>query len=67
MRVKEWYSWHFPELARIVSDNHVFVQLVALIGDRATSTSTLEEIEAIIGDGELAERVIDTSNNSMGQ
>ena len=21
MRLKEWYSWHFPELARIVTDN----------------------------------------------
>lgn len=67
MRVKEWYSWHFPELAKIVSDNHVFVQLVALIGDRATSTASLEEIEAIIGDGELAERVVETAQNSMGQ
>ena len=31
MRVKEWYSWHFPELAKIVSDNRTFVQLVLLI------------------------------------
>merc|ERR1712137_366597 len=23
MRVREWYSWHFPELARIVADNIV--------------------------------------------
>lgn len=21
MRLKEWYSWHFPELAKIVTDN----------------------------------------------
>jgi RNA processing factor Prp31 len=54
-------------LARTVSDNHVFVQLVALIGDRATTTATLEEVEAVIGDAELAERVIETSHNSMGQ
>jgi nucleolar protein 56 len=67
MRVKEWYSWHFPELARIVADNYIFVKLVALVGDRATSTASLEEIEGIIGDGELAERVIETSHNSMGQ
>ena len=37
MRVKEWYSWHFPELPKLVSDNHIFVQLVQLIGDRATT------------------------------
>ena len=34
MRVKEWYSWHYPELARIVSDNQVFVKLAQLIGNR---------------------------------
>ena len=34
MRVKEWYSWHFPELARIVSDNNVFVRLAILFGNR---------------------------------
>lgn len=32
MRIKEWYSWHFPELARIVSDNYAYVKLVDLIG-----------------------------------
>jgi nucleolar protein 58 len=21
MRVKEWYGWHFPELAKILNDN----------------------------------------------
>lgn len=40
MRVKEWYSWHFPELAKIVSDNQFYVRLVSLIGDRATTTAT---------------------------
>ena len=44
MRVKEWYSWHFPELCKIVSENQVFVQLVQLIGDRATSTAEASEI-----------------------
>lgn len=43
------------------------MQLVALIGDRATTTASLEDIEAIIGDGELAERVVETAHNSMGQ
>ncbi len=40
MRVKEWYSWHFPELHKMVSDNHIFVQLVQLIGDRATTQAS---------------------------
>ncbi len=24
MRVREWYGWHFPELAKIVKDNFVY-------------------------------------------
>ncbi len=24
MRLKEWYSWHFPELSKIVGDNVVY-------------------------------------------
>lgn len=32
MRIKEWYSWHFPELAKLVTDNEVYVKLVDLIG-----------------------------------
>jgi nucleolar protein 56 len=67
MRVKEWYSWHFPELARIVSDNQTFVKCVQLIGNRATSAVEASEIEEIVGDGEIAERVVEVSNNSMGQ
>lgn len=31
MRIKEWYSWHFPELVKNVSDNRVYVRLVAFI------------------------------------
>jgi len=67
MRVKEWYSWHFPELAKIVSDNQTFVRLAHLIGDKSTETVTAEEVEQVVGDGELAERVLETSRNSMGQ
>jgi nucleolar protein 56 len=31
MRIKEWFGWHFPELARIVSDNGMYVRIVHLI------------------------------------
>jgi len=41
MRVKEWYSWHYPELARVISDNQIYVKLVHLIGDRASTSVTV--------------------------
>lgn len=32
MRVKEWYGWHFPELARILSDNLLYARVVRFMG-----------------------------------
>lgn len=34
MRIKEGYGWHFPELAKIISDNERFVRVVNLVGNR---------------------------------
>ena len=31
MRVKEWYSWHFPELKAVVPDNYMFARCAAYI------------------------------------
>jgi len=48
MRVKEWYSWHFPELKDIVSDNYMFARCAAFIQDK----KSLFSIESIERDGE---------------
>jgi len=34
MRLREWYSWHFPELSKIITDNIVYAKAVILIGMR---------------------------------
>ena len=31
MRVREWYSWHFPELKDLVKDNYLFARCAAFI------------------------------------
>jgi nucleolar protein 56 len=31
MRVREWYSWHFPELKEIVKDNFAYARCAAFI------------------------------------
>lgn len=55
MRIKEWYSWHFPELARLVSDNELYVRLVDLIGNKSSvDEDLLPQIEEITADGDLA-------------
>lgn len=34
MRVKEWYGWHFPEMAKIVVDNLAYAKVVRAMGKR---------------------------------
>ncbi|KAL2794467.1 hypothetical protein BJX66DRAFT_303519 [Aspergillus keveii] len=45
MRVKEWYGWHFPELAKILNDNIAYARLVLKMGMRTNwESSDLAEI-----------------------
>ncbi|CAI7610041.1 unnamed protein product [Penicillium pancosmium] len=45
MRVKEWYGWHFPELAKILNDNIAYARLVLKMGMRSNwETVDLSEI-----------------------
>jgi nucleolar protein 58 len=54
MRVKEWYGWHFPELAKILNDNLAYSRVVLKMGFRTNARETdlsgilPEEIEAAV-------------------
>ena len=54
MRVKEWYGWHFPELAKILNDNIAYSRLVLKMGMRSNFENAdlaeilPEEIEAAV-------------------
>ncbi|KAF2654694.1 Nop domain-containing protein [Lophiostoma macrostomum CBS 122681] len=54
MRVKEWYGWHFPELAKILNDNLAYSRVVLTMGfrsnARAADLSSIlpEEIETAV-------------------
>ncbi|CAI5499384.1 unnamed protein product [Closterium sp. Naga37s-1] len=68
MRVREWYSWHFPELARIVTDNYTYARVARRVKDKATLTEeALAELTEIIGDEDKAKEVLDAAKASMGQ
>ena len=69
MRVREWYSWHFPELIKIVSDNHTYARLALFIGDKNTlSDDRLHDIAGVVGDdADIAQSIIDAARVSMGQ
>ena len=69
MRVREWYSWHFPELIRIVSENHQYAKLALFIGDKKRlSDNDLHDLAAQVNDdADIAQSIIDTAKVSMGQ
>lgn len=68
MRCREWYSWHFPELSKIVADNYTYARVVKIVGDKKTLTeSKIPEIEEVTGnDSLLAKTILDASRASMG-
>jgi nucleolar protein 58 len=66
MRLREWYSWHFPELARIITDNCTYAQAVILIGMRTNVKDlTLQQMEAVMP-ADIAEQVKEAAEISMG-
>ncbi|KAF8951110.1 hypothetical protein BGZ52_000257, partial [Haplosporangium bisporale] len=67
MRIREWYSWHFPELVKIVNDNYKFAKLAQLIKNKSDlSESKLEALEEITGDAAQAQQIVDAARASMG-
>lgn len=69
MRVREWYGWHFPELVKIVSDNHKYVKLAIFIGDKTTlNDDKLHDLAALVDDDEtVAQEIINAARVSMGR
>ncbi len=69
MRVKEWYGWHFPELAKIVSDNHTYAKLALFIKDKSTlNEDSFHDIASLVNDDAgISKEIIGAARISMGQ
>ncbi|KAL6249522.1 Nucleolar protein 56 [Rhinocladiella similis] len=69
MRVREWYSWHFPELVKIVSENNKYAKVALFVKDkRSLSDDSLHDLAAVVDDDEdVAKSIIDAAKTSMGQ
>ncbi|KAL9335349.1 hypothetical protein Peur_072530 [Populus x canadensis] len=68
MRVREWYSWHFPELVKIVNDNYIYAKLAKFIDDKSKlSEDKLPALTDILGDEDKAKEVVEAAKASMGQ
>lgn len=69
MRLREMYSWAFPELAKIVSNHEQYAQLVLRIEDKAKlSDDDLHDLAALVGDDEaVAQAILRAARTSMGR
>lgn len=68
MRVREWYSWHFPELVKIINDNYIYARAAKYVKDKSTlSEDAISELTDITGDEDKAKDIIEAAKASMGQ
>lgn len=71
MRVREWYGWHFPELAKIVQDNVQFAKAVKLMGSRTNAADLdfsgilQEEVESEMKEAAVISMGTEVSDHDM--
>ena len=67
MRIREWYSYHFPELIKIVPDNYSYARVIQVIKNRKELVDEMSErIEEIVMDSSKTKAIYDASKSSMG-
>ena len=62
MRAKEWYGWHFPEMAKILQDNVHYCKVVLAMRTRFQA----KDADFSFLDDEMATKVKDMAMVSMG-
>ncbi|XP_015868587.2 nucleolar protein 56 [Ziziphus jujuba] len=68
MRVREWYSWHFPELVKIVNDNYLYAKVAKFIQDKSKlDEDKIPALTDIVGEEEKAKEIVEAAKASMGQ
>ncbi|CAI5760796.1 unnamed protein product [Candida verbasci] len=63
MRCKEWYGWHFPELAKMITDSVAYARIILHMGIRSNASTT--DLSKILPE-ELEEKVKQAAEISMG-
>ncbi|KAI0562839.1 box C/D snoRNP component Nop56 [Gracilaria domingensis] len=67
MRIREWYSWHFPELVKVVPDNIQYARVVGIIRDKSSlSEDSVPELDKVLMNEDQARSVVSAAESSMG-
>lgn len=65
--LREWYSWLFLELVKIVNDNYLHAKVAESIEAKLTlPEDKLAELTDIVGDEDKAKEIIEAAKASMG-
>ncbi|KAL6896542.1 hypothetical protein ACP4OV_007114 [Aristida adscensionis] len=68
MRVREWYSWHFPELVKIVNDNYLYSKVAKFVVNKSDlAEKDIPALADLIGDEDKAKEIVEAAKASMGQ
>ncbi|KAJ1853764.1 Nucleolar protein 56 [Coemansia sp. RSA 2703] len=67
MRVREWYGWHFPELAKIIADHYKYARLARAIKNKGSlGDHSIDMLTEITEDDALSRQIVDAARASMG-
>jgi len=69
MRVREWYSWHFPELVRIVPDIINYARVAKTIKGRPQFLENVDELRSSLEEltnEETTDKIVAAMRSSMG-
>ncbi|CAN6200152.1 unnamed protein product [Urochloa humidicola] len=68
MRVREWYSWHFPELVKIVNDNYLYAKIAKFVVNKSDlAEKDILALADLTGDEDKAKEIVEAAKASMGQ
>jgi len=68
MRLKEWYSWHFPELNKMTKiDNNTYSKLVLYIKNKTSlNDDSVSHLTEITKDELISKEIVSAAKSSMG-
>ncbi|WVZ66970.1 hypothetical protein U9M48_016120 [Paspalum notatum var. saurae] len=66
--IMEWYSWHFPELVKIVNDNYLYAKIAKFVVNKSDlAEKDIPALSDLIGDEDKAKEIVEAAKASMGQ
>ncbi|XP_054724649.1 nucleolar protein 56-like isoform X2 [Uloborus diversus] len=67
LRLREWYSVHFPELRSIVSELAAYAKCVNVLGDRNNLPADInEQLTSVLKNSTQVDDILKATKNSMG-